>query len=434
MALFTSYDAVGIKEDVSDIITNISPTKTPFQSAIGREKVTQRDFQWQADTLRPAAYNAQYEGFDAGYGAAAAPIGNPVTTPGTIAFDVIAPTMMMRNQTQIFAEAIQISGSMEATSTYGRARESAYQLAKAAAAVKRDLEIALVGVDNIGGGFTGNGGTLRTMTSYPELLYNNLALNFGGAGGAGLPAAPPTGYGFPNMTYSIYGTGAGTATPGYTTPTGAATYTGIPAAAAGNNNGTLNEGALLQALQNSFNNGAEPDCVYVTPANAAQIASFAKAAGRYRFIQDNSGSNKQVVNAVDLYVSPYGEIRVYISRFLSGAPLTSGVMNTAAVSAAGGILGTTFQTPQAAVAGGAAFAATYGTGNSWTLVVDPSMWSLATLRPWFREVLAKTGDSIKQMIVGEFSLKVKNPLASSLVVDTGVQGTVQKAWTAWGQF
>ena len=39
MAAFTAYDVVGKKEDISDIITNISPTDTPFISSIGSEKV-----------------------------------------------------------------------------------------------------------------------------------------------------------------------------------------------------------------------------------------------------------------------------------------------------------------------------------------------------------------------------------------------------------
>ncbi|MEX3935072.1 hypothetical protein AB4Y32_25320 [Paraburkholderia phymatum] len=31
---FKTYDQVGIKEDISDVISNISPTTTPFQSMI----------------------------------------------------------------------------------------------------------------------------------------------------------------------------------------------------------------------------------------------------------------------------------------------------------------------------------------------------------------------------------------------------------------
>jgi hypothetical protein len=44
------------------------------------------------------------------------------------------------------------------------------------------------------------------------------------------------------------------------------------------------------------------------------------------------------------------------------------------------------------------------------------MWSKPTLRPWERKNLAKTGDSTKAMLLGEFSLKHKNSLGSALIV------------------
>lgn len=58
---YTVYEVIGKKEDVSDIITNISPTTTPFQSMIGKESVSNTLYQWQEDTLASAAANAQYD-------------------------------------------------------------------------------------------------------------------------------------------------------------------------------------------------------------------------------------------------------------------------------------------------------------------------------------------------------------------------------------
>lgn len=309
MATFTSYDAVGLKEDISDIIVNISPTKTPFQTMLGSEKVTQKLFQWQEDSLRAVQANAQIEGFDASY----------ITA---------TPTVMRSNVTQIFAEASQISGSLDATSTYGRARESAYQLAKSAAQVKRDLENAMIGINQAA--VTGSDGVARQFASYCQQLT----------------AAS-------NVVYM-----------------GASTV--------------LDEAHLLTALQNCFNNGAEPNAIMVTPQNSLNVAAFAKAAGRFRSIVDASSGSQKVVNAVDLYVSPFGEVKVVLNRFLRNVTPVTGVAHT--------------------------------------LVYDSSMWVKATLRPWFRENLAKTGDSIKQIIVGEFSLKHKNFLASSLIVDNATSG------------
>jgi Family of unknown function (DUF5309) len=360
MATYTSYDAVGLKEDVSNIITNITPTKTPFQSAIGREKITQRWFQWQEDSLRATQVNAQVEGFNAAYIQA-------------------VPTAMRHNTTQIFAEAVQVSGSMEATSTYGRARESAYQLAKSAAQVKRDLEAALVGT------YTAEtaGGDAQAVTTTPQNAYQGVATTATARMFASYPALV-------NATGAALGGAIALPAGANVVVTGAST-TGTAAGS------MLTEPLLVQALQNCYTNGAEPSQIMVTPPDSVAIAAFASAAGRYRTIpNENNGANKKIVNAVNLYVSPFGEQRVILNRFLH---------NTLGQGAG------------------------VKTGTAWTLVYDPSMWALATLRSWFREVLAKTGDAVQQMIVGEFSLKHKNFGASSAIVQN--VAAAANASTGW---
>ncbi len=61
---FLTYSAKGIREDLSNIITNIAPEETPYMSNIGRENVSNSLFEWQTDTLASAAANAQLEGDD----------------------------------------------------------------------------------------------------------------------------------------------------------------------------------------------------------------------------------------------------------------------------------------------------------------------------------------------------------------------------------
>src|SRR5512139_2382412 len=102
MATYQTYQQIGIKEDISDIITNISPTKTPFQSGLGNDKVANTLFQWQEDSLRSAAANAAVEGAD----------GTDITA---------TPTVMRTNYTQILQETIKVSGTSDAVATYGRA-------------------------------------------------------------------------------------------------------------------------------------------------------------------------------------------------------------------------------------------------------------------------------------------------------------------------
>jgi hypothetical protein len=125
-------------------------------------------------------------------------------------------------------------------------------------------------------------------------------------------------------------------------------------------------------LQNIFTAGVEPTIIMVTPANSIVFAAFASASGRYRVITNPGESQTKLVNVVNLYVSPFGEQKVLVNRFLKASD---------------------------------------------SLVYDPKFWAQATLRPWTRETLAKTGDSMKMMIVGEFSLKCKNPQASGMVIE-----------------
>jgi hypothetical protein len=311
MATYQTYQQVGIKEDISDIITNISPTKTPFQTDIGNEKVTQPLFQWQEDSLRAVngTTSAVVEGADATY----------IT---------VNPTVMRSNYTQIFLEAVQVSATSDTVAVYGRAREMAYQMAKSAMQLKRDLENAYVG--SAQSSAAGSASVARTLAGY-QLQID------------------------------------------------ASTITRMGAST------NLTETALLTVLQNVFTNGADPSRIQVTPANSLIVAAFSAASGRQRQIVTGQ-DDKTIVNVVNLYVSPFGEQKVIVNRFLKAVGSPTG--STA--------------------------------GN--TIVYDPSMWTKATLRPWTRETLAKTGDSTKQMLVGEFSLKHKNFKASGIVVDNAASG------------
>jgi len=55
VSTYTTYDSVGLKEDVSDIITDITPTDTPMVSMIKTQKVHNRVYQYQTDSLAAAA-------------------------------------------------------------------------------------------------------------------------------------------------------------------------------------------------------------------------------------------------------------------------------------------------------------------------------------------------------------------------------------------
>jgi hypothetical protein len=282
MTTYSTYDQVGLAEDVSDVIENISPTKTPFQSSIGSEKISARLFEWQEDALRAPADNKKIEGF--------------------VASDVARTATTMRsNNTQIMQDTFRISATADVVKTYGRAKETAYQLAKVGEELKRDLEFAFVGQKNAA--VTGDDSSVaREMASAFNMIDND--------------------------NVEAGGTAA------------------------------LTETMLLNNHQDIYNDGGEPNIFMIKPADSLIVSNFSAASGRTR----DFGQDKRITNVVDLYVSPFGELKVVLNRFM---------------------LSTT------------------------AMLLQTDMWKKCVLRNWTREKLGKDGDAERHMVVGEFSLKHK---------------------------
>jgi len=124
---FQTYDAQAIREELSDVIYDISPTDTPFMSSIaGKGSVANTYFEWQTDSLAAAdGTNIAIEG---------AAVGDASTTA----------TTRLGNYTQISKKVVEVSGTQEKTNNAGKKSELAYQLAKASKELKRDMETMLL--------------------------------------------------------------------------------------------------------------------------------------------------------------------------------------------------------------------------------------------------------------------------------------------------
>lgn len=123
---FDTYDAVGIREDLQDVIYSISPTETPFMSAAAREQVKNTFHEWQTDSLAAAATN------------------NAVIEGDEATLDASTATSRIGNYTQIMDKTVVITGTQEAVDKAGRASELAYQIAKKSKELKRDIESTLL--------------------------------------------------------------------------------------------------------------------------------------------------------------------------------------------------------------------------------------------------------------------------------------------------
>lgn len=280
MTTYTTYDQVGKKESVADIITDITPFDTPAMTMFKDEKVSARTFSWLEDSLASAGVNAAVEGASA-------------------SMATLANAVERTNNTQILTKAFQVSATSDAVGTYGRAKETAHQLGKALKEIKRDAEFMLVGADQ-----AAVAGTSSAARKAQSVINQISTVEAGGSA-------------------------------------------------------ALTEAMLLSAGQTAYNNGSDVDTFMIKPADAQIVAGFSASSGRNREI----AQGKTLVNAIDLYVSPYGEYRVVLNRHLEA---------------------------------------------THALLIDPSMFKTCTLRPFTRTLLAKDGDSDKHFVVGEMSVKHMN--------------------------
>jgi hypothetical protein len=219
MATYQTHTSVGLREDLSDVIYDISPTDTPFMSSIGKTKATATYHEWQTDALAAAALGGAVEGADA----------SSITA---------APTTRVGNRTQIFTKSIAIAGTLESVDKAGRKSEKAYQLAKVSAELKRNIELTLLS-NQVSS--AGNSSTARTMGGLQAWLSSNGDFGSGGSTGTGGTTARTNG-----------------------------------------TNRTFTEDILKTVVKEVYASGGSPKVLMVNPAHKQVVSAFAGiAAQRY---------------------------------------------------------------------------------------------------------------------------------------------------------
>lgn len=157
---YSKYDLTGIREDLSNIIYNISPVETPIASAISRTEAKQTNHEWQTDALAAAsAVNAQIEG-------------------DTFSYTAPTATTRVGNHTQIMWKTVLVTGTARAVDTAGRKDELGYQVAKMGKELKRDLETS-IGDNNAK--VAGNDTTAREFAGLPAWINTNTSFGTSGA-------------------------------------------------------------------------------------------------------------------------------------------------------------------------------------------------------------------------------------------------------------
>jgi hypothetical protein len=260
----TRYDAYrSVREDLSNVIYNISPTETPFMSNVGRDKAAQTFSEWQTDALvSPNGSNAVLEGDDAP------------------AADSVSPTHRVGNYTQISRKIAQVSGTVESIGLAGMKSMMGYQMAKKSAELKRDMEYIVTG-DQVA--VVGNNTTARKTAALGAWIITNAYV---GATTGAKPIMSSGSDGYP-ATIAVAGD--------------------VQA---------FTETALKTVLQAMWTSGGNIDRSFllVDGTNKAVISGFAGIATKYKEVQGKSQA--VIIGAADVYVGDFGNIRVVPSRFL----------------------------------------------------------------------------------------------------------------------
>jgi hypothetical protein len=154
---------------------------------------------------------------------------------------------------------------------------------------------------------------------------------------------------------------------------------GTAARTEGSTASAFTEAKLKEVVKSCFENGGNPTLLVVPPTQKQVVSTFSGIAEqRY---QAPAAKATTIIGAADVYLSDFGTLSVVPDRFM-----------------------TADTTPDAEQA----------------LVLDPTMASVATLRPFESHLLAKTGDSEKHQMLVEYTLQVSNEKAHGIVADLAV--------------
>ncbi len=250
--LFDTYDAVGIREDLSDMIYNVDPLDTPFYSKCSKTKAKNTLVEWQTQAMRASAVNAHIEG-------------------DATAADAVTPTVRLGARTQIFKNAVVVSDTDEAVDNAGRAKEMAYQTLLIAKTQKLDIEKALFANQ---GNVVGSSSAARKTGGVPSWLITNV--NFVSASSG----ANPTGDG-----------------------TNARTDSGAPTA--------FTQAKFDDVMQSIWEEGGKPDTCYISATQMTKALGFVGNNNQRSGVQ---AGDETVVKSLAVYVTPWGTIQFLPSR------------------------------------------------------------------------------------------------------------------------
>lgn len=249
--------AVGNREELSNIVSMITPTDTPIYSLAGKEKADSKHPEWEYEALRAPGDNAQPEGNEFDFE------------------EQVAPTRV-GNHTQIFRDSWIYSGTQQAVDNAGSQEKAAKAKIKAGINVRKDIEFAIVS------NTASVSGTLRYSGGLPTWLTTNVSRSGSNGGfnqGTGLTVAETTGA-----------------------------------------QRAFSKTLLDTTMQLCYQSGANVTDVVVSPYVKSVFVTFMSDTNvaSFRYAADGKGKNT-IVGTADIYEGPFGKVTVKPNRVMSTA-------------------------------------------------------------------------------------------------------------------
>jgi hypothetical protein len=256
---FQTTSAKGNREQLSDVVSRITPEDTPIYSMIEKVSFSGTHPEWETDDLAAPADNVQLEGDEYSFGATTAAV-------------------RVGNYTQIMRKDGIISGTQDAADNAGNVEKVKYQKLKKGIELRKDAEFSIVTANASVGGATRKSGSLSTW------ITSNVSRGASGANGG-------------------YNSG-----------------TGLTVAPTNGTQRAFTKSILDSVMQQGYQNGANYKHVFVSPyvksvfvtfMSDSNVASFRYAA--------SSGKNNSIVANADVYEGPFGKVMVHPNRVMAGS-------------------------------------------------------------------------------------------------------------------
>jgi hypothetical protein len=253
---FQTTSAVGNREQLSDVVSRITPEDTPIYSLISKGKVQGVHPEWETDDLAAPGANVQLEGDEFTFGA-------------------ITPPVRVGNYTQIMRKEFILSETQEAVDDAGRVQKRKYQKLKKGVEIRKDVEYSII--SNV----ASVGGATRVSGGLPSWLVTNVSRGATGANG------------------------------------GFSSGTGLTVAATNGTQRAFTKVLLDSVMGTAYSSGANVGHLVVAPYVKSVFVTFMSDANVASFRYSADSGRKTIISNADVYEGPYGKVLVHPNRVMA---------------------------------------------------------------------------------------------------------------------